>query len=503
VDKAKEVIRDGFVAEWIVDNLPGATSFVTTDKTRKYYAAGFKMGWMEVPDDPSLNPTYFLNNHHTLVFRYHRAPGKDGDKGNKVIVGFEVYPKSITSSGRNKDGLPKDVHHPKKPMQLELPEEEGATIDIPYTYSIYFVEEPHREWGNRWDMYFVNQEDSHKVHWLAIINSLVICALLTAVVAVIFTRTIRGELKGQGKDSPEDGRPRRKTSKENGTSGLLDQPEANPEAELEEDEEGLDETTGWKLLHGDVFRPPPWGGLLAPLVGSGTQLVFMAAGILTLGSLGILNPSFRGGYISTGIALFIVAGVFSGYFSARLFKTFGGQDWQKNLVMTGSLIPGLLFFAIFYLNLFVWAQSSSTAIPFSTLIALLSLWLLIQLPLVYVGTLYGFKRVGAYEHPTHTTSIPRQIPQNQTWRSARTIQMVLGAGLIPFAVIFIELLFVFRSMWQDKSGYYYVFGFMSVVAAILIITVIEVTIVATYVLLCWEVSPYAGCSLRYVPGLTL
>lgn len=39
--RAKEMVKDGYVAEWIVDNLPGATSFVTVDKSRKYYAAGY------------------------------------------------------------------------------------------------------------------------------------------------------------------------------------------------------------------------------------------------------------------------------------------------------------------------------------------------------------------------------------------------------------------------------------------------------------------------------
>ncbi len=58
---------------------------------------------------------------------------------------------------------------------------------------------------------------------------------------------------------------------------------------------------------------------------------------------------------------------------------------------------------------------------------------------------------------------------------------------MPFAVIFIELLFVFRSLWQDKSGYYYVFGFLGVVSLVLIVTVVEVTIVATYIQLCAEV----------------
>ena len=60
------------------------------------------------------------------------------------------------------------------------------------------------------------------------------------------------------------------------------------------------------------------------------------------------------------------------------------------------------------------------------------------------------------------------------------------AGLIPFAVIFIELLYVFQSLWQDKSGYYYVFGFLAVVLAILLVTIAEVTVVTVYIQLCSE-----------------
>ena len=141
---------------------------------------------------------------------------------------------------------------------------------------------------------------------------------------------------------------------------------------------------------------------------------------------------------------------------------------------------------MFVLNLFVWAQASSTAIPFGTLIGIVALWLLIQVPLVYAGSWVGYHRSQPWEHPTRTSSIPRQIPA-QAWYT-KSIWTVLLAGLVPFAVIFIELLFVFRSLWQDKSGYYYVFGFLSVVSLVLIVTVVEVTIIATYVQLCAEVS---------------
>jgi transmembrane 9 superfamily protein 2/4 len=136
------------------------------------------------------------------------------------------------------------------------------------------------------------------------------------------------------------------------------------------------------------------------------------------------------------------------------------------------------------LNLFVWAQASSTALPLTTLIAIVFLWLCIQLPLVYVGSWYGYMRSPAWEQPTKTTTIARQIPV-QPWYT-RPLQSILLAGLIPFAVIFIELLFVFQSMWQDKSGFYYVFGFLSVVSIILILTIAEVTVVTIYINLCNE-----------------
>jgi transmembrane 9 superfamily protein 2/4 len=146
----------------------------------------------------------------------------------------------------------------------------------------------------------------------------------------------------------------------------------------------------------------------------------------------------------------------------------------------------LLFSLIFILNLFVWAQASSTAIPFSTLVGLASLWLLIQVPLVYAGSWYGYARTEAWSHPTKTNTIARQIPA-PSWYT-HSASGALLAGLVPFAVLFIELMFVFKSLWQDKSGYYYVFGFLSVVSAILIITISEVTIIATYIQLCSEAS---------------
>lgn len=516
LQRAKELVKDGYVAEWIVDNLPGATSFVTVDKTKKYYAAGFKLGYTEF--SPSTGKAhYYLHNHHTIVIRYRKAAGRAGARGEKIIVGFEVYPKSIGNSNRrDTKGCPIDLQNVDQPFELHMTPNKtigsvaprhtdssyqpAATegddnaegmLSVPYTYSVYFREDDTIDWSHRWDLYFVNQEEGSRIHWLAIVNSLIICGLLTGIVMIILAKTIRTDIKGYKDALAEDGKLRLKRKNRSGNRtpkekpGLLDQgDDVDNDADVSSDDEALEDVTGWKLLHADVFRTPRFGSLLAPLIGSGMQLVFMAVGLVVLSALGVLNPSFRGGFISVGVGLFIFAGLFSGYFSARVFKSFDGKDYRANALVTALLFPGLAFALVFILNLFVWAQASSTAIPFGTLIAIVFLWLCVQVPLVLAGSYYGFLRAGAWEHPTRTTTIARQVPQ-QAWY-IKSMQSILLAGLIPFAVIFIELLFVFQSMWQDKSGYYYVFGFLAVVSIILVVTIAEVTVVTVYIQLCSE-----------------
>ena len=512
VKRARDMIDDAYVAEWIVDNLPGATSFVTVDKSRKYYAAGFKLGHTELSASTG-KPRYYLNNHHTIVIRWRKAPGKGGDRGEKVVVGFEVYPKSVGAGSRYAGtSCPKDIKNVEEGFELYLApnggetaanyhdssysmgeQADGTILRIPYTYSVFWREDDTIEWSNRWDLYFVNQEDGSHIHWVAIVNSLIICAILTGIVTIILAKTIRKDIKGRRERTAEEGKrrakprsPKRRSAEKLGS--LLEQPDDEGDvidlSSVSSDEEALEDVTGWKLLHADIFRTPQFGYLLAPLVGSGMQLLFMAVGLVLLSAVGILNPSFRGGFLSVGIGLFVFAGIFSGFFSAKVFRSFDGRDWQKNAFVTAVLFPGLCFGLVFILNLFVWAQASSTAMPFTTLVAMLFLWLFIQVPLVYAGAWAGFERTRPWEHPTWTAAIPRQMPP-QPWY-LKSLRSALLAGLIPFAVIFVELLFMFNSMWQDKSEYYYVFGFLAVVLVVLLVTVAEVTVVTIYVQLCAE-----------------
>ena len=99
---------------------------------------------------------------------------------------------------------------------------------------------------------------------------------------------------------------------------------------VEKSEEAQEEF-GWKLVHGDVFRPPSAPMLFSVLCGSGTQIILMTFIVLFFACLGFLSPANRGSLATTGVVLFTFMGTPAGYTSARLYKTFGGEAWKSEL----------------------------------------------------------------------------------------------------------------------------------------------------------------------------
>jgi hypothetical protein len=65
---------------------------------------------------------------------------------------------------------------------------------------------------------------------------------------------------------------------------------------VEQTEEAQEEF-GWKLVHGDVFRPPANPMLLAVFLGSGSQILIMVVVTLLFACLGFLSPATRGGSV--------------------------------------------------------------------------------------------------------------------------------------------------------------------------------------------------------------
>lgn len=439
IKQAQSYIMQDYQAEWIIDNLPGATSFVSLDRTTRYYSAGFPLGYFDEKTKVS-----YLYNHVILLIRYRRAT-KNPDE--YVIVAFEVYPKSVSGDGPICPGSK------EKFTALALnPEQETQTVS--YTYTVYFTEDESITWESRWSKYLSYMDDTSHIHWLSLVNSLIIAALLATFVAIIVIRTLNRDIINYNQQK---------------APGLEDSVIAGM------DDKDI-EYSGWKLVFADVFRPPVNPSLFSSLIGSGMQFFLMMVTVVAFACLGVLNPSYRGGLLSYALFLFAFAGVFSGYVAERISKNFGNERWGKIAILTALIVPGAFMLLVITLNFFVWSQNSSSALPFGTLLALICIWFFISSPLVLFGSFLGSK-ISATPVPVQPSAIPRQIPRQPRYKGL--IPSALLGGLLPFAVIFVELRFVYMSVWQ-KSTYYYMYGFLALVVGVLVTTVMEMSIVVTY-----------------------
>lgn len=432
IKKFMEFIKYEYRVHWIVDNLPVATPKTLQDGEGKRitaYDSGFPLGKLEKEDGKEF---YYINNHVNIKLRYHVSPSYEGIR----IVGFEAEAESRYHE-------PNDLTCGDTAVRQELIAKND--FEIVWSYSVNWESDPETPWANRWDKYLRNIDP--QIHWFSIINSLMIVLFLTGMVAMIMMRTLHADFRRYNQMDP------------------------NEEAE----------ETGWKLVHGDVFRPPNRPMFLSVLVGSGVQILGMTMVTMVFAVLGFLSPANRGGLMTAMVVLFIVMGVFAGYFSTRTYKMFRGQAWKKNTVMTSMAFPGTVFSIFFVLNLFIWGEKSSGAVPFSTLVALVALWFGISVPLVFFGSYFAYKKPIA-DNPVRTNQIPRQIPE-QVWYMSPIFSILMG-GILPFGAVFIELFFILSAIWGHQ--FYYIFGFLFIVFIILILTCAEITIVMCYFQLCSE-----------------
>ncbi|XP_036380116.1 transmembrane 9 superfamily member 2-like [Megalops cyprinoides] len=431
---------------WIVDNMPVTWCYDVEDG-QKYCNPGFPIGCYVTADgrpkdacvinaEFNKRNTFYIFNHVEIVLTYHSG-ASEGWRGAR-LVGATLEPRSIKHVDENNpscDGGPMDI-----PADLK------SKIQLTYTYSISFVENNNIKWASRWDYILVSMPHTN-IQWFSIMNSLVIVLFLSGMVAMIMLRTLHKDISRYNQ---------------------VDQEEAQEES-------------GWKQVHGDVFRPPRKGMLLAIFLGQGTQTFTMIFITLFLACLGFLSPANRGALMTCAVVLWVLLGTPAGYVSARMYKTFGGEKWKTNVLLTALLCPGIIFADFFLMNLILWAEGSSAAIPFGTLVAVLALWFGISVPLTFVGAYFGFKKQ-AIEHPVRTNQIPRQIPEQSFF--TKPLPGIVMGGILPFGCIFIQLFFILNSIWSHQM--YYMFGFLFLVFIILLITCSEATVLLCYFHLCAE-----------------
>eukprot|EP00923_Selenidium_pygospionis_P003839 GHVN01006125.1.p1 GENE.GHVN01006125.1~~GHVN01006125.1.p1 ORF type:complete len:349 (-),score=40.69 GHVN01006125.1:235-1281(-) len=240
-------------------------------------------------------------------------------------------------------------------------------------------------------------------------------------------------------------------------------------------DESEPEETGWKLVHGDVFRKPAHSTVLAAFAGSGVQVAGVVFLVLVFAILGLFSPAYRGGLLQAILLIWSVLGIAAGYTAARFYKTFKSKNWKLTTLRTALLYPGVVFSIFFIVNACLWFEGSSAAVPFVTMLTIVALWVGVSAPLVFAGAYLGFKQE-PISIPVRVNIIPRPIP-SQAWFMHPAVYIAVG-GLLPFGAVFAELLFLFTSLWQHQT--YYLFSFLLLVFIILMVTCSEVSFALVY-----------------------
>eukprot|EP01135_Chromosphaera_perkinsii_P011924 Nk52_evm41s2531 gene=Nk52_evmTU41s2531 len=430
-------IKQEYEHHWIVDNLPVVFA---QNKDQKYLST--RMGGVHIEGKKE---NYYLFNHFDFTVEYHQDD-KNPEQGR--IISVTAVPRTIDHGSDDPVKACKavtDAAKSGKQLPAQFLKLKGK-FSVAHTYSVTWKTSA-TMWVSRWDNYL--QINVPSFHWFSIINSVIITVFLSGMVAMILLRALHKDI-----------------SRYNST-------------DLSEDD--AMEEFGWKLVHGDVFRSPPYAMLLSVSLGVGTQFMLMGFVSISFACLGILSPANRGSLATAGLVLFVCLGTPAGYISSRSYKMMGGEMWKSNVLLTAFLYPGVIFGIFFILNAVLWSQQSSGAVPFTTMIAVVALWFCVSVPLIFLGAYMGFKKP-AIEHPVRTNQIPRQIPEQLMYMKPFPSAMI--GGILPFGAIFIELMFILTSVWYHQL--YYLFGFLFIVSIILAVTCAEVSVLLCYFHLCAE-----------------
>lgn len=493
---ADNLIKNGYVAHWSIDGLPGATTFVSSNKNSKYYAAGFPLGFFK-------GDLSYLYNHFMLVIRYHT---EKSNPSLHTIVGFEVYPKLVvdeTCPGSSKE-------YDNLALTLKKPKSKGAAaskLRIPYTYSVYWREDNSVDYDHRWELYYANDTNKHSnnIHWISFFNSVVLLVLVSLITAIIMIRLF----KSNGNTTTL---PLTNDSKERPSS-------APSSADSSPTADSFNRENYWKSLGVEVTKKPPYSLLLAVVVSSGIQLIIATTGVITAiiiktqfesnRSQGLQFNNYQGALTSFTLSCFVLSGIIPSFFGTILFKIFNNDNLNQeypshkahklSLILSGFLPCLVLSFMLFF-NFFVFAKESSNALPFGTIVVLLLLFFLIVLPLGMIGGYYGNKTKFSEKSfllfsskskddftqsdiktSTGSTLTARRTKFCLTSLIKNSFFVMVIYGLIPFGIVYVELSFIFNSIWLEKTTFYYMYGFLFLTIVMLTIVVCESSLIGLYV----------------------
>ncbi|KAG7365326.1 endomembrane protein 70-domain containing protein [Nitzschia inconspicua] len=318
---------------------------------------------------------------------------------------------------------------------------------IQFSYSVEWYEEPNLTWKNRMSRYAESRflPSSFEIHWLSIINSFVLVLLLTAFLTIILLRVLKNDFSRY----------------------------------MELDDDAMEEEeSGWKLIHGDVFRFPQYPAIFCSAVGIGNQLIVLTLFHLCLALSGLISTTRRGSILAGVVVLYCLTSVVAGYTAIRLFRQMGGKNWVQCVILTAGMFPAPVVAVFLWVNSVAIAHGSTSALPFTSILTITALYIFLAFPLTVFGGILAKNYASPdFNAPTRTTKVAREIPTEVPWYRSRPFQ-VLIAGFLPFSAIYIELHYIFASMWGHQI--YTLFGILLLAFILLIIVTSFITVALLY-----------------------
>ena len=149
---------------------------------------------------------------------------------------------------------------------------------------------------------------------------------------------------------------------------------------------------------------------------------------------------------------------------------------MRNVIITCLIFCGPFLGAFAVNNTVAIAFRSTAALPFGTICVVILIWGLVTFPLTVLGAIAGKNAKSEFRPPCRTSKYPREVPPLPAYRAA--LPQMLMAGILPFSAVYIELYYIFASVWGHKV--YIIYSILAIVFAILVIVTSFITVALTY-----------------------
>ena len=494
------VLDSSYQRHWILDNLDAA--WKTPDGTYQYHS-GIPYGYR--------NKTEIVYNHWNFEIQYTTVSNdRDGATTDAYrIVHFAIEPLSIhhdinmtepqltsgmmdewnaMASGKGK--LHKEewkrlqqeysdkearLHQRRKaleeiPIRNPIPsctagstahttqamvkENEGFQAYTLHTYDVTWIKvdenEKEKAWSSRWDVYLsMNNVIPQGIHNANLCAGVSIALVLLMCTIVTIMRHLQSK-----------------------------------QSTVFEEEQGNDRQRTLAIAN-IALRPPTFCPLMIPvLCGYGAQALVTTVLVIGSSFLGWISPVRRGSRISLAIVYWSICGIVAGYTAGWLSRA-THRNMNPRSLFVGLILWGPGFVGLFVLSFQLWAVdwSSPYELRQKSYVVLIILLVAVYIPLVRVGVwAAGSDKEGRQQRQErHSRDIPEDVlVPRQPWHCDGMLHM-LGASILPFSVIYVEVYFIMGALWRDQHYFSHTGTFFVVLASALAI------VAAQSVLLChWQ-----------------